>query len=139
MQISETKQQPDASLIMNEESELKQQKVSTFVAYKTVGKLIDQTTLKKQREGRMKFLMDQVTYKIVNKFDFNKVLDTLKKRDDKKAMDKLHYLCSSMSIDGEMTLNQFFTVLVEIGLDMPKRDAAAIFKNLDKDGSGRVT
>jgi len=44
-----------------------------------------------------------------------------------------------MSIDGEMTLNQFFTMLVEIGLEMPKRDAHAIFKNLDKDGSGRVS
>jgi Ca2+-binding EF-hand superfamily protein len=44
-----------------------------------------------------------------------------------------------MSIDGEMTFNQFFTMLIDIGLDMPKRDASTIFKNLDKDGSGRVS
>lgn len=54
-------------------------------------------------------------------------------------MNKLQYICASMSINGYLNFNQFFEILHIIGINLTKIEGSWLFKHLDDDTSGRVS
>jgi len=55
------------------------------------------------------------------------------------AMNKIQYVCASMSINGSINFNQFFEILRAIEINATKSEASWLFKYLDKDGSNKVS
>lgn len=107
-------------------------------------KIIDeQQELKNKYKSRAKFMKEnvnsQVSFNVLNKFDYQKTKDNLIELDHLGAMKKLQYLCASMSISGFMNFNQFFEILIAIGIEVSKLECSWMFKHLDNDKSGKVS
>lgn len=73
----------------------------------TISKLITIDSIIKQKIRPSKFLADTIALKVLNKFDWNKVLEAIKSKEKGRAMDKLNFLSSAMSVEGDITFNQF--------------------------------
>lgn len=54
-------------------------------------------------------------------------------------MNKLQYICASMSINGHLNFSQFLEILNLIGIFVTKVEGSWLFKHLDDDSSGRVS
>jgi len=77
------------------------------VGKQTISKLITIDSIIKQKIRPSKFLADTIALKVLNKFDWNKVLEAIKSKEKGRAMDKLNFLSSAMSVEGDITFNQF--------------------------------
>lgn len=54
-------------------------------------------------------------------------------------MQKLQFICASMSINGSLSFNQFLEILHTMEIYVSKSECAWLFKHLDDDTSGKVS